>query len=156
MELVKRTETTTPIERAWSTFDRLFEEMWRRPLSRWFRTPFLFETGDTEYLAWYPDADIEETDDGYILRMDLAGVHKNDIHISLENNVLTVRGERKREEGEDRTYHFAERCYGKFYRSFVLPSTVDNDSVTAEYQDGVLTVHIKKKEEAKPKAIEIK
>ncbi len=153
MELVKRSEVSSPVERAWSAFDRFFDEMWRSPISRFFRAPSLFELTDTEYFHWHPYADIEETDDGYIVRMDLAGVNKNDIHVSLENNVLTVRGERKREEGQERTFHFNERFYGKFYRSFVLPSTVDPDSVAAEYKDGVLTINIRKKEEARPKAI---
>ncbi|MFQ5709899.1 MAG: Hsp20/alpha crystallin family protein [bacterium] len=155
MELVKRSETGSTIDRPWSRLDRFIDEMWRSPFSAFFRAPSLFEMGDTEYLHWHPYADIEETDDDYVLRMDLAGISKKDINISLENNVLTVRGERKRDEADKRTVHVNERFFGKFYRSFVLPSTVDPDSVNAEYKDGVLTVTIKKREEAKPKAIEI-
>lgn len=153
-DLIKRTEDLAAVDRRWSNFDRMFDELWRMPISRLFRIPSL-EMADAEWLHWHPAADIEETDDAYILRMDLPGVNKKDVSVTIQNNVLSVRGERKRDEA-DKTYHVTERFTGNFYRSFVLPSTVDENSIVAEYKDGVLTATIRKKEEAKPKAIEIR
>ncbi len=154
-DLIKRTQDLATVDSSWANFDRMFDELWRMPVSRLLRAPSLFETTDLEWLHWHPEADIEETDDAYILRVDLPGMNKKDVNVTIQNNVLTIRGERKRDE-EDKRYHVAERFTGKFYRSFVLPTSVDENSIVAEYKDGVLTATIKKKEEAKPKAIEIR
>ncbi|RMF66230.1 MAG: Hsp20/alpha crystallin family protein, partial [Calditrichaeota bacterium] len=127
-----------------------------RPLSTLFRTPSFFELSDTEWMPWQPLGDFEETDDEFILRLDLPGMKKKDIHVSIQNNVLSVQGERKREEeSKDKSYHVRQRMYGKFHRSFMLPSSVDENSIDAQYKDGVLTVTIKKKEDAKARQIEI-
>lgn len=151
------TRESRAVERPLTQIDRWFDEMWRNTISRFFRTPSLFELRDMELMPWQPLADIEETDDAFIIRMDLPGVTKNDIHLTIDNNTLTIRGERKRVGSEKREdYHLLERYYGNFQRSFVLPSTIDENNVNAEYKDGVLTVTLKKKEEAKPKAIEIR
>jgi HSP20 family protein len=156
MEIIKRSEGRSTMDRPWANIDRFFDDMWRNAVSRVFKAPFFYEMSDSELLPWHPLADIEETEDAYVLRMDLPGINKNDIHLSIEKNVLTIRGERKHEGSEkNENYHAMERFYGKFQRSFVLPSSVDDNSVNAEYKDGVLTVTLKKKEEAKPKAIEI-
>ena len=115
---------------------------------------------DTEmsFADWAPSVDIEETEDKYLIKADLPGVDKKDIDVKLENGVLSIRGEKQveKETGKDTKHHRRERFYGSFARSFTLPDVVDGDAVDASYRDGVLTLHIPKKEEAKPKSIDIK
>lgn len=106
---------------------------------------------------WAPSVDISETADNFIVRAELPGMSKDNIDLEIENNVLSIKGERnfeKKDEGEN--YHFVERSYGSFYRSFTLPRNVDPEGIGAEYKDGVLVVTIPKKEEVKPKKVEIK
>ena len=115
---------------------------------------------DTEmsFTDWAPSVDIEETEDKYVIKADLPGVDKKDIDVKLENGVLSIRGEKQveKETGKDTRHHRRERFYGTFARSFTLPDAVDADAVDASYRDGVLSLHIPKKEEAKPRAIDIK
>lgn len=115
---------------------------------------------DTEmsFADWAPSVDIEETEDKYVIKADLPGVDKKDIDVKLENGVLSIRGEKQveKETGKDTRHHRRERFYGTFARSFTLPDAVDADAVDASYRDGVLSLHIPKKEEAKPRAIDIK
>jgi HSP20 family protein len=107
--------------------------------------------------TWAPEVDIEETKDAIILRADVPGVKKSDLHISVENNQLTFRGERKAEtESKGRNFHRVERTYGTFQRSFMLPATVLSDRVEATYKEGVLEVTVPKAEEVKPREIEIR
>ena len=91
-----------------------------------------------------------------VLRADLAGLRRDDIDLTVENNTLTIRGERRRDEqvNEDR-YHRLERAYGAFSRSFTLPNTVDPHGVRAEYRDGVLTVTIPLRDEVRPRQIQV-
>lgn len=104
-----------------------------------------------------PAVNLEETDDTFKISAELPGMSKDDIHISMENNVLSISGEKKAEaEQNDKNFHRVERRYGKFHRSFELPGTVNSDKVVAEYAHGVLNVVVPKAEEAKPKQIEIK
>jgi HSP20 family protein len=106
---------------------------------------------------WSPSVDISETADSFIVRAELPGMKKDDIELEVENNVLAIRGERKFEKtDEGENYHFMERSYGSFYRSFTLPKNVDSETIGAEYKDGMLIVTIPKKEEVKPKKVEIK
>ena len=89
--------------------------------------------------------------------MELPGVNKDDVKITLESNVLTIRGEKKAEsEVNEKNLHRTERSYGEFQRSFTLPISVKNDRVDAVYKDGILTVSLPKADEAKPKLIEVK
>jgi HSP20 family protein len=105
---------------------------------------------------WSPSVDISETADNFIVRAELPGMKKEDIELEVENNVLSIRGERKFEKtDEGENYHFMERSYGSFYRSFTLPKNVDSETIGAEYKDGMLVVTIPKKEEVKPKKVEI-
>ncbi len=107
--------------------------------------------------AWTPVVDVAEEADRYIFHAELPGVDKKDVKITVQNNILTVRGEKKQEEETDgKNYHRTERSYGSFFRSFTLPSTVVTDKIEASYADGVLTIAIPKAEEAKPKEIEVK
>ena len=106
----------------------------------------------------YPRVDILETDSGYTIRSDLPGVSKDDIKVSVENGVLTIRGEKKREvehKEKNRYYHF-ERSFGEFSRSFTLPSNVDSQHVEAHFDNGILEINLRRSEEAKPKAIDVK
>lgn len=112
---------------------------------------------DTDMRSWYPPADIKEDDNKFILTSDIPGFSKDSIDISLENNLLTISGERTFEDKEKKEdYHRIERVYGKFTRSFTLPAQTDSEKVSAAYQDGVLTVTIPKAESSKPKKISIK
>jgi HSP20 family protein len=107
--------------------------------------------------AWYPSADISETKDEYLVRLELPGVTKENVKIKLQENVLTIQGEKNQEsETKDRQYHRVERNYGSFSRSFRLPSMVKGEKIDANYKDGVLTIALPKAEEAKTKEIEIK
>jgi HSP20 family protein len=113
--------------------------------------------GDTALSAWTPAVDIAEHDNDYIVKVELPGVAKDDVKITLESNILTVRGEKKHEkETKEENYHRVERSFGSFQRSFTLPTTVKSDKIDAVYKDGILTVSLPKAEEAKPKQIEVK
>lgn len=110
-----------------------------------------------ESVGWTPKVDIFEDEEGVALRFELAGVEPKDVDIRFENGVLTLRGDRKME-NEDRrdNYHRVELAYGTFTRSFSLPATIDAEKIRAESKNGVLTVHLPKKAEAKPKSIQVK
>jgi HSP20 family protein len=112
---------------------------------------------DTSLSLWSPAVDIAEQDDEYLVKVELPGVEKNDVSITLESNILTVRGT-KRQEKEDkgREYHRVERSYGSFHRSFTLPISVQADKINAVFADGILSVTLPKAEESKPKQIEVK
>ncbi len=126
-------------------FDRLFE-----------RFPERKEFGEG---LWSPCVDISETKDEIVVTAEIPGMKKDDIKISLNDNILTLKGEKRQEKKvEEENYHRIERSYGAFHRSFTLPTTVQQDQVKATYKDGVLKVRLPKAEEAKPKeiAIEVK
>ncbi len=114
-------------------------------------------TGDESNLsAWAPAVDIYETEQELVVKADLPEVDPKDLDIRVENNILTIRGERKFEKKvNEENYLRVERSYGSFARSFTLSNTVDSDAIKAEYQNGVLTLSIPKKEEAKPKQIKV-
>jgi len=105
---------------------------------------------------WAPAVDIFETEQELVVKADLPDVKPEDLDIRVENNVLTIRGERKFEKkvSEDK-YLRVERAYGSFSRSFSLASTVNTEAIKADYKDGVLTLTIPKREEAKPKQIKV-
>ncbi len=106
--------------------------------------------------TWAPAVDIKEEDNRFLVIADLPGVNKDDIDISLENNVLTLKGERKTEKKEDtKGYSRIERNQGQFYRRFSLPQTADESQIAAKYQHGVLEISIPKKELSQQKRIEI-
>ena len=101
--------------------------------------------------------DIYETPDAYEIEAALPGVKPEDVDITLNNNVLTIRGEtRMEEEKEDRNYHLRERRVGAFVRSITLPSSINSDAIEAHYDNGVLKLRLPKAEEAKPKHIQVK
>lgn len=105
---------------------------------------------------WYPAVDIEENKDSYRVIMELPGLNKEDVQISLEDGLLIVKGEKKfEEEKKDVNYHSYERRFGKFERVFRINSDIKQDKVEASFKDGVLTIEMPKAETVKPKQIEI-
>ena len=105
---------------------------------------------------WSPSVDIFETENDLVLKADLPDVKLEDIEVRVENQTLTLKGERKFEKDENtRGHHRIERQYGTFVRSFTVPGSVDPERVAAEYKNGVLTVKLPKKEAAKPRQVKI-
>lgn len=106
--------------------------------------------------AWAPSVDIYENKDQIVLEAELPGMKQEDFDLSIENNVITLRGERKFEKTDETdNYHRVERSYGAFTRSFTLPQTVSPEGATAEYNNGVLRVTLPKREETKARRIQI-
>jgi len=132
-------------------FDRLVED--------WFGLgcePVVSATGEVERLL-KPALDVAETEHGYVVRAELPGVAKEDVSITIENGVLTLAGEKKREQEQpDRSWHRIERAYGAFQRTLTLPKGVDGDRAEAVFKDGVLTIELPKSEQTKPKTLKIK
>jgi HSP20 family protein len=110
-----------------------------------------------ESMGWTPACDIFEDNEALTLRFELAGVDPKDVDVRFENGVLTLRGERKlAREDKKENYHRIELAYGSFTRSFSLPTLVDAEKILAESKNGVLTVTLPKKAEAKPRPITVK
>ena len=133
----------------------------RRPTGNLFRfyTPFFAPQqtrSDVDEYNWVPSVDVSETDDGFEVRAELPGVAKDDLHVSVEDNLLTLSGEKRQEEADDtQNYRRVERRYGSFQRRFTLPSEVETEDIKAEFTDGVLTLSIPKPEVVKPTEIPI-
>jgi len=117
----------------------------------------LERTGEESSLtAWAPAVDIYETEHELVLKADLPDIDPKDLDIRVENNILTIRGERKFEKNvNEENYLRVERSYGSFTRSFTLANTVNSEAIKAAYENGVLTLSIPKREEAKPKQIKV-
>ena len=110
----------------------------------------------TATTAWVPKVDIFENESDLVVRAELSGIDPKEVELSVENNVLTISGERRLEYDEKKdNYHRVERSYGSFSRSFSLPRIVNKDKIRVDYKDGVLAVHLPKQEEAKPRQIKI-
>ena len=127
----------------WSDFNRLFGRRFSADITS----------------AWSPAVDIRETTDELVMLVDIPGLAIEDVSVSVEKNVLTISGERKKtlEQGdEDSQYHVVERYHGRFERSFQLPQTVSADKIDARLNDGVLAIALPKVEAAKPRKIEVK
>ena len=130
----------------------------QRDFDRIFREAFSPQFGDTELStrAWAPAVDIYETDNDIVLKAELPGVDPKDVEVRVEDNTLYLKGVRNYEkEVKEQNYHRIERSYGSFARSFSLPNSIDAEKVKAEYKDGLLTLTMPKREEAKPKTIKI-
>jgi HSP20 family protein len=118
--------------------------------------PFPEQGGNILTASWVPPTDVSEDTNSIEITMELPGVDPDDVRISLENNVLTIRGEKQQEDVEnDDRVHRIERIYGMFQRTFVLPNTVDPERIEARYENGVLTVRIPKSERARPREIPV-
>ena len=128
-------------------------------LNRLFQSNLDVNRGSDELLTsgtFVPAVDIYENEHNITLKLEVPGVNQNDIDIRMENNTLTVRGERKFEtEEKEENFHRIERRYGSFSRSFTLPNSVDPENVKADYKDGVLNIELAKRAEAKPKQIKV-
>jgi HSP20 family protein len=121
-------------------FNRLLDQVW---------------SGRQE--SWLPAVDVFDTKEAVVLKAELAGIDLDDIQIEVEDNVLTVKGERRLEETVDEErYHRIERRFGSFQRSLALPQNVRAEEISAGYEDGILTVTVPKAEEEKPRRIEVK
>ena len=143
--LVRRTPTTT-------AFDRFFAH---DPFfgSGWTSWP---ETRNASLDTWSPSVDVHEEESAFVFTADLPGVKKSAVDVTVEDNVLTVSGERSLEkEVDENTFRRIERSFGKFSRRFSLSSDVDAANVAAVFKDGVLTIHVPKSETAKPQRIKI-
>ena len=130
----------------------------REEINRLFEEPFGNLFGDSRVLdGWSPVLDVHEDKDHLTVRIELPGMKKEDIDLSLHENTLTVSGDRKDERNEtDGAVTRAERYFGRFQRTLTLPKPVDADKVKAQYKDGILTVRLPKTEESKPKQIVVK
>lgn len=127
----------------------------RDDMDRLFDVFFGVQPQDMEDL-WRPAIDIEENNGNLMVRAEIPGMKKEDIKVSVKEDMLTISGERKREnETKDKTFHRIERSYGQFRRMIRLPATVDADKVKATYKDGVLNVTLPKPESMKPKNIDV-
>jgi HSP20 family protein len=144
MRAIARWEPFRGVSALQDQVNRLFNEGFER-------------TGEESSLsAWSPAVDIYETEHELVVKADLPDVDPKDLDIRVENNLLTIRGERKFEKKvSEENYLRVERSYGSFARSFTLANTVNPDAIKAEYQNGVLTLSIPKREEAKPKQIKV-
>lgn len=131
-------------------FDRVFDQVFGN----------FFDTMRSEEVAnrgWMPPVDVRETDEGLTLLVELPGLKREDVDITVEDRTLTVRGERKfAQDVERENYHRIERAYGTFTRTFTLPANVRTDDVKASFTDGVLTIELPKSEESKPRKVAIK
>jgi len=106
--------------------------------------------------TWTPSVDIYETENEIVLTAEVPGIDEKDIDIKIENNTLSLQGERKFEkETKEENYHRIERSYGSFFRSFTIPHNVDQDKIEAEHESGVLRILMPKKPETKPKKIKV-
>ena len=136
----------------WSMFDQFNREL-SRPLVTFDKD----EEGNIATASWLPAVDITENDDNFTLLADIPGVDPEDIEVSMDNGMLTVKGERKTEEKTEKdNYRRVERQYGMFYRRFTLPDTANADKIEAKSENGVLKVTIAKKEAAQAKHIAVK
>ena len=106
--------------------------------------------------GWVPTVDIYETDENIVVTAELPGLEKDQVGVEYKDGILTLRGERKLErEVKEESYHRMERSYGDFHRSFTLPGSVDEEKISARMKNGVLEIHLPKKEAAKPKQITV-
>jgi HSP20 family protein len=125
-----------------------------RVFDSFFRTDW---SEDAAPSVWAPATDVVEHPGDYVVKAELPGVSRDDVKLTLQDNMLTIRGEKKQEkESKEGGYHRVERSYGSFQRSFTLPSTVRADRIEASFKDGILTVTLPKSEETKPKQIDVK
>jgi HSP20 family protein len=131
----------------------------QREINRMFDNFFRGNPGEEELHmpSWDPAVDVAENTDGYVVKVELPGVNRNDVKIVVQDRQLTIRGEKKQEkDSREANYHRIERSYGAFQRTFTLPSGVKSDKIEAAYTDGILTVTLPKAEEARAKEIEVR
>jgi HSP20 family protein len=129
---------------------------WQDQVNRIFESALAGRSEASAMTAWAPSVDIYETENELVLKADLPDLNEKDLDVRVENNMLTIRGERKFEQKvKEENYLRIERTYGSFSRSFSLPNTVSPEAIKAEYKNGVLTVEMPKRAESKPKQVKI-
>jgi len=145
----------TPDATLWRSLDRWTNL--RDEINTLFEGPFWPNTGRQSQLfsGWTPALDLYQTNNDVVALVELPGMRKEDIEISLQDGILTISGERKNENAEGSSEGRTERFVGKFRRSVSLPTRVDSNNVNATYKDGILTVRLPKAEEVKPKQIPV-
>lgn len=147
MTSLVRFSPTSELRRMQREIDRLFDDAF----------PTRTENGDSGAPVWAPRADVSETEDAYVIHLDAPGLNKDEFNISWQDGMLTVSGERKWEDKEEReNYVRIERSFGHFFRSFTLPNTIKSEEISGSYDNGVLTIRVPKAEESKPRRIQIK
>ena len=144
MTTIARLEPFRGLSNLQDQFNRLFNESFRN------------HADESAMTAWAPAVDIYETPNELVVKADLPEVDEKDIDVRVENNLLTIRGERKFEKSvSEDNYLRVERTYGTFSRSFSLPNTVNPEAIAAEYKNGVLKVTLPKREESKPRQVKV-
>ena len=144
MSTIARLEPFRGLSTLQDQFNRLFNESFRN------------HPEESALTTWAPAVDIYETPNELVVKADLPDVNEKDIDVRVENNLLTIRGERKFEKSiSEENFLRVERTYGSFSRSFSLPNTVNAESIGAEYKNGVLTVTLPKREESKPRQVKV-
>jgi HSP20 family protein len=144
MATIARLEPFRGLSTLQDQFNRLFNESSRN------------HTEESALTTWAPAVDIYETPNELVVKADLPDVNEKDIDVRVENNLLTIRGERKFEKSvSEENFLRVERTYGSFSRSFSLPNTVNAEAIGAEYKNGVLTVTLPKREESKPRQVKV-
>lgn len=148
MTSLVRFSPTNDMRRLQREIDTLFESFF----------PARGSDGDTETSVWTPRVDLAETEETYLIYLDLPGMTKEDLSINYQDGTLSVSGERTFAERDEKEMSFArvERFAGHFYRSFTLPKAINSNKIEANYADGVLTIRVPKAEESKPRRINIK
>jgi HSP20 family protein len=142
-----RFSPTTEMRRLQREIDRLFEGAWSTQGN---------ENRETDTTVWTPRVDLSETEDAYVIHLDVPGMAKDELEISYQDHTLSVSGERTVAAGdENRNFVRIERSFGRFYRAFTLPKAVDDTKIKANYTDGVLVIHVPKAEESKPRRIKV-
>ena len=143
-------ESTQFFSRFQQDFNNLFRSFSDRPSS------FLDEDSNVVTSQWVPSVNIRESDSEFLISVDIPGVNAKDVEVSMDNGILSIKGERKLEKSEDYNgYHRSECAQGSFYRRFSLPDSADPDKIVAKDRDGVLTITLGKRETSKPKLINI-
>jgi HSP20 family protein len=144
MSTIARLEPFRGLSTLQDQFNRLFNESFRNSAE------------ESALTTWAPAVDIYETPNELVVKADLPDVNEKDIDVRVENNLLTIRGERKFEKSvSEENFLRVERTYGAFSRSFSLPNTVNAEAIGAEYKNGVLTVTLPKREESKPRQVKV-
>ena len=139
-----------------SRFEPFRTNSLQEQISRLFNEAFERSADESSITTWAPAVDIFETEQELVVKADLPDIKPEELDIRVENNILTIRGERKFEKKvNESNYLRVERAYGSFSRSFSLANTVNSEAIKAEYKDGVLTLTVPKREEAKPKQIKV-
>ena len=129
----------------------------QRGINQLFGESFGSPSENVALKAWAPAVDVYEDENAFLIKAELPEVNRDEVKVSLNENTLSISGERRVENEEKReNYHRVERSYGQFYRSFTLPPNVNAEAINAQFKDGVLRITLPKRDETKPKQIEVK